>query len=272
MALFSKKKKKPSRSGGGDDFEMFDIVGSDNENLSADQYPELSYEDMEGFNFPDDGDTNPGSKGGKKSSGGMQFRRMIIAGTILALLIIGAIYLTSGDGSGGGGSEGETQETTQSEEQGEGSGSSSDGEGSSGGNEGSGDTKNSGIVVTEQVGQEFSTSDDGNPINGTGAIMAFDYAYYTKRDGEAARKMFNPDADAYNADYIQRAIDKVPQGTTYSLGITPTRIGEEYKVKLTLNLPGAESPTVYNQVFLTEERNGQFFVKSFTSQTDSSQQ
>lgn len=269
MALFSKKKKNPDSSDNNSDFEMFDIIGSEDENLSADQYPELSYDDMEDFNFPDD--TSPSSQKDKDDSSGSRFRRMFIAGTILALIIIGAIYLTGG-GSDSSDESASEQETSQSENQEDGGTDSEGGENTSEGDgDSTGERKDSGVVANEQVGQEFITSDDGNPINGTGAIMAFDYAYYTKRDGEAARELFNPDADAYNADYIQRAINKVPQGTTYSLDITPVRIGEEYKVKLTLNLPGSEKPAVYDQVFLTEERDGQFFVTSFTSQSDTSQ-
>ena len=255
MALFSKKNKNNSQpdDSHNDDFDMFDVIGSSEENLSADQYPELSYDDMEDFNFPGEEKEDKSQKDG---SSGLRFRRMIIAGTILALVIIAAIYFTQDKGSDN--SKAEEENISQQEE----------GDKDSSHKEDSPQGKGSGIVATEQVGQDYSTSDDGNTINGTGAIMAFDYAYYVKRDGEEARKIFNPDADAYNAKYIQRAIDKVPQGTTHSLVITPTRIGEEYQVELTLNLPGAESPAVYSQVFTTEEKDGQFYVKSFISHTD----
>lgn len=257
MALFSKKKKS-TPSSDNSEFDMFDIVGSSEENLSADQYPELSYDDMENFNFPDDEEESKNK--GKDSDSGSRFRRMLIAGTILALIIIAAVYFTQGDDSNSS-QQGEDQNISQQDD--------NDGENEENSNEeDSSNIKDSGVVATEQVGQEYSTSDDGNPINGTGAIMAFDYAYYVKRDGEAARKIFNPDADAYSAKYIQRAIDKVPQGTTHSLVVTPVRIGEEYNVELTLNIPGNEEPTIYNQVFNTEEKDGQFYVESFVSKTD----
>lgn len=260
MALFSKKKKS-TPSSDNSEFDMFDIVGSSEENLSADQYPELSYDDMEDFNFSDDEEESKNKQ--KDSDSGSRFRRMFIAGTILALIIIAAVYFTQGDDSDGSSSQEEDQSVSQQDD-----GNNGDTEGEDNSNKENPNAKDSGVVATEQVGQEYTTSDDGNPINGTGAIMAFDYAYYVKRDGEAARKLFNPDADAYNAKYIQRAIDKAPQGTTHSLTITPVRIGEEYNVELTLNIPGAKEPVIYNQVFNTEEKDGQFYVKSFVSKTD----
>lgn len=263
MALFSKNKKS-TPSSDNSEFDMFDIVGSSEENLSADQYPELSYDDMEDFNFPDDEEESKNKE--KDSDSGSRFRRMFIAGTILALIIIAAVYFTQGDDSDSS-SQGEDQNVSQQDDNNGDNGDNGENKEDSN-EENNPNIKDSGVVATEQVGQEYSTSDDGNPINGTGAIMAFDYAYYVKRDGEAARKIFNPDADAYNAKYIQRAIDKVPQGTKHSLVITPVRIGEEYNVELTLNLPGAEEPTIYNQVFTTEEKDGQFYVKSFVSKTD----
>ena len=231
MGLFSKKKKTRSSDSG--EYDMFDIVGGTEENLSANQYPELSYDDMGDFDIPDEDQKRDTPK---NKEGGSGFRRMIIAGTVLALGIIGAIYFTGDTGS-------DTEASEQQEEQQEPATDATQPQGDSDSSEVQLKKKDSGVVATEQIGQEYTTSDDGNPINGTGAIMAFDHAYYSKRDGQAARDMFNPKADAYSADYIQRAIDKVPQGTTYSLAITPVRIGEEYKVELSLNLPGSEEPT-----------------------------
>lgn len=261
MGLFSKKKKGNSLSSDNSDFDMFDIVGDTEENLSADQYPELSYDDMEGFDFPDNEDSTKEKL--KSESGGSRFRKTVIVGTIVALGFIGAVYFT-GNTDDSEQDEPQQQEQQQLDDQPD--DSTSSGSQDSESSDPSMKKKDSGVVATEQIGQEYTTSDDGNPINGTGAIMAFDHAYYTKRDGQAARELFNPEAEAYSADYIQRAIDKVPQGTKYSLSITPVRIGEEYDVKLSLSIPGAESPTVYNQTFYTDEINGQYYVKSFTSQ------
>lgn len=261
MGLFSKKNKNNTLSDNSD-YDMFDIVGNTEENLSADQYPELSYDDMEGFDFPEEDSSD---KKSTNDSRGSRFRRMFIGGTAVILVFIAALYFTGGDDS----SNGDDRSSEQQQEQPREDVNKSSDDSSSNDPDGKNTVKkkDSGVVATEQIGQEYETDDDGNPINGTGAIMAFDHAYYTKRDGQAAREMFNPEADAYNAEYIQRAIDKVPQGTTYSLSITPVRIGEEYKVDLTLNLPGAESPSVYNQKFYTKEKNGQYYVESFTSQS-----
>lgn len=263
MALFSRKKKSSSQqSSDNSEFDIFDVINDSEENLSADSYPELSYEDMENFNFPDDNEKSGSTK--VEDSSGARFRRMIIAGTVVALAIILAVYFTGGNNSDGGNQEA-TQQSTSQENTGEQDGQNSDSQDGDSVN-----TKNSGVVAPEQVGKEYVSSDDGNPSNGTGAIMAFDYAYYVTRDGQAARDVFNPDADAYSANYIQREIDKVPQGTTHSLSITPQRIGEQYNVVLTLNIPGAE-PVEYKQVFYTEERDGQFYITRFTSQSGDSQ-
>lgn len=122
-----------------------------------------------------------------------------------------------------------------------------------------------GVNVNEAVGVTHTGTENGNPANGTGAILAFDHQYYTERSGEGARSHFNPEATSYDAAFIQAAIDRVPGGTTYSLDITPMTIGQRYDVVLTLTIPGMD-PVSYNQDFEVMEADGRYYVKTFTSQ------
>ena len=244
MGFFSKKKdNKPSEPDSSDDFSFFEDL--DETDMSSESYPTLDYDEVDNRyeNLDYLGSMNDDQKEFQKEEkpSGKNFRTIAIVITVLIIIGLGAVYATSGDDT-------QTQETTNSEDE-----NDSRIEGSKGG-----------LVVTEQVGKAYKGNDDGNPSNGTGAILAFDYDYYTNRDGEEAYKHFNPDADAYSGSYIQRSIDKVPQGTTYELEVTPKRIGEEYDVVLTITIPGAE-PISYNQQFTTMEKDGKFYVKNFTS-------
>lgn len=121
-----------------------------------------------------------------------------------------------------------------------------------------------GINVNEQVGVAYIGNDDGAPVNGTGAILAFDYQYYQKRSGEGVIKNFNPNNTDYSADFVQNYIDQVPAGTQYQLSITPISLGDKYNVILTVVLPGAE-PVKYNQQFTVMKRGDRYYVKEFSS-------
>ena len=251
MGFFGKKKQGDTHQSNDDDFSFFDTIEDDSD-FSAENYVELGYGDMDNLGLggadqiSDEAVRKANSD--EKEEEGVNFTKVIIFITVFVLLGIGAYSLVSNDNSG----EPPAQEQQSSEQAG---GDAAD------------NGKKTGLVVTEQVGKEFVSNEDGNPVNGTGVILAFDYAYYTKRDGKAARELFNPEAKSYNASYIQREIDKVPQGTTYELSITPQRIGESYVVKLKLNIPGSE-PVVYNQKFTTAQRgDGTFYIKQFTSST-----
>lgn len=122
-----------------------------------------------------------------------------------------------------------------------------------------------GIVINESVGKTHVGKENGDPSNGIGAILAFDYAYYVDRDGDKARSFFNPEATSYDAAFIQNHIDEVPEGTDYELEITPVSIGQEYDVILSLKLPGAGKVVSYQQKFETMEKDGVFYVKTFDS-------
>lgn len=129
--------------------------------------------------------------------------------------------------------------------------------------------RSNGINVTESLGETYSGNQDGNPSTGTGAILSFDYQYYTERDASGVLANFNPSNNLYEASFIQGEIDKVPEGTEYSLDITPTQIGRTYDVTLTLSLPGKDSVS-YEQEFFVTEIDGNFYVESFKTKLSES--
>lgn len=122
-----------------------------------------------------------------------------------------------------------------------------------------------GVVVNEKVNETYSGSDNASARNGTGAILSFAYNMYTERDGQKAREYYNPDAKGYSSEMIQKEIDTtIPEGTTYNLEITPTQLGSKYEVVLTLNVPNFEKSVSYNLHIDTMERNGRYYIQTFT--------
>lgn len=218
------------------DFGSASVRRFDYDEVDDDQFDEQNYVDV--FDDLDD-DEEPKEEG--KSAFATPFR---MAAIIITLVIVGAIAFALLSGTGEDVQQGAQQNNSNDSR-------------IEGGEEGS--------VVNEQLGNTYQGNDNGNPINGTGAILAFDYAYYKDRDGEKARSLFNPDTDAYSGSYLQQEINKVPQGTEYDLSIKPQRIGELYDVDLTLTIPGLD-PVKYKQVFHTMEKDGKFYIEKFTSQ------
>ena len=244
MGIFGSKKGTATPSDDDDD-PLADIFGLDDDNLSSEYTPSYSYDDDfmgEEGEFvstpPPQEDTSEKAPEPKKKK-----KWPLIAGSVVAVILV--LIIAGGLAGGGGGGTPEQEKGDET--------SDSRIEGS-----------NQGVVVEETVGTAYEGSGDGNPKNGTGAILAFDYDYYVNRDGDKAREHFNPDATSYDGAFIQSAIDKVPQGTKHSLSITPERVGDSYNVILTINIPDSD-PFSYEQKFTVMERNGEFFVKSFTS-------
>lgn len=238
MKLFGKKKENKEQLDS-DDLDNFDIIDNDDVFKSS-VGAEIGYDDDDDFldddeyqDYLSESEEEP-SKESKSSSG--KFILVIgfvaiVAAILYAVFTMGGVTNNADNG----------QETSSVQQTGE------------------------GIVVNETVGESYIGNDNGNPTNGTGAILAFDYDYYVSRDGEKARGHFNPEAKSYDAAFIQGKIDEVPQGTEYELKITPVEIGSRYDVVLTLSFPGKE-PTVYNQDFEVMENDGEFYVKTFTSE------
>ncbi|MFC9872069.1 hypothetical protein [Nocardia salmonicida] len=115
----------------------------------------------------------------------------------------------------------------------------------------------------EQRGSLTIGRGPGDHTSGPGAILGFEYAFYSDRDGEKARSFVAPDADTVSsAPIIQRGIDEhVPRGTTYCAQIN--QIGpDDYELDLTERRPGGTSAEdlLYTQLITTTVRDGRTMI------------
>lgn len=245
--MFGKKKKQEKSSFSDDNFDYDDIdyLASDEENFSASEYPIDSYEDIgDDVVLEDDILGIDDEKSAKSSSNNSTNKSNIILFIVLG--IIGAIVI--GYFTVGGSSSDNADNSNQQEDK----------------VDSKIDRNVDGIVVNEKENEEYVGNEDGAPVNGSGAILAYDYDYYHNRNGNEARKHFNPDISNYDGEYLQNHIDKVPSGTEYELKITPKRIGEEYDVILSLSIPGEETQS-WQQKVTVMEKDGTFYVKRLDS-------
>lgn len=105
-------------------------------------------------------------------------------------------------------------------------------------------------------------NDEGDQTSGPGVIKAFDYAYYVRRSGAAARAVATPNGVGTTAD-LQKSIDTRPAGTTHCLRITDRGTGL-YAVTLTETQPDQAQPTVYRQLIQTVQANGKTWIASIS--------
>lgn len=105
-------------------------------------------------------------------------------------------------------------------------------------------------------------NDEGDQTSGPGVIKAFDYAYYVRRSGEAARAVATPNGVGTTAD-LQKSIDTRPAGTSHCLRITDRGTGL-YAVTLTETQPDQAQPTVYRQLIQTVQANGKTWIASIS--------
>lgn len=101
----------------------------------------------------------------------------------------------------------------------------------------------------------------GGVDSGPAAIMAFDYGYYVKRSGQAAREVVAADARVGTAAEIQSGIDKLAPGTTHCLRITSRGDGL-WGVELTQIPPHGGAPVVIKQQIQTIESGGRTWISS----------
>lgn len=247
MALFKKKKKDEEPDKELDEFAIVD----DEDDIFSSESPAPGYDDdnLEDY-LEDDIDHSEDQENSKEPISKIKFIGILAVVIILVLFLLnvtGVLDVSSGENTNG--------DQTQSQEE---------------GNNDSGENlKNNGegIIVNEAVGESYVGKDDGNPMNGTGAILAFTYDYYTTRNGEKARQHFNPDATSYDAKYIQNNIDNNPEGTSYNLKITPRVVGSTYDGELTITPPGASSGQTFNILYEVMERDGTYYIKTFEQQS-----
>ena len=105
-------------------------------------------------------------------------------------------------------------------------------------------------------------NDEGDQTSGPGVIKAFDYAYYVRRSGVAARAVATPNGVGTTAD-LQKSIDTRPAGTSHCLRITDRGTGL-YAVTLTETQPDQAQPTVYRQLIQTVQANGKTWIASIS--------
>lgn len=109
-------------------------------------------------------------------------------------------------------------------------------------------------------GKVTSGNGSGDNLTGAGAILGFNYAYYTARDGARARTFVAPDANVQPAEDLQRTIDQnILPGTTYCLRITELA-PDRFNVVADIKRPNS-APSTYVQVITTVNLDGRRFVQ-----------
>lgn len=102
----------------------------------------------------------------------------------------------------------------------------------------------------------------GATTSGPDAILAFQHAYYSLRDGNQARALVAPDSSVPPADVIQAGISTIPPGTTYCVTITPLT-QDRWTVTVTESHPDKTTRS-YAEVINTVEVNGRAVLTSIT--------
>lgn len=245
-----------------DDFSYLDDL--DDDLLSSGDESPISYEDDDididedyiGMNKKPKKTSNSKKKDGKG--------KWIVAGLLVAVLVGTGIATKTGaldEFLNENGSQSSSEESSGED------GSDKDIESGNNNSEGSesSKTEDNGVVINEKVNETYSGSDNASSQNGTGAILSFAYQMYTERNGEKARKYYNPDANGYSGEMIQKEIDTtIPEGTKYNMEITPLQIGSQYEAILTLTVPNFNQAVSYKLNIETMERDGRYFIKTFT--------
>lgn len=104
--------------------------------------------------------------------------------------------------------------------------------------------------------------DAGDTSSGPGVIKAFEYAYYVRRDGAAARSLVTPTATFSTAAQIQAGIDsKLDPATIHCVTITDRGTGL-YAVAITEIPPNGELPQTHHQLIQTTTTSGRTWIVS----------
>ncbi|MBF6326291.1 hypothetical protein IU412_18580 [Nocardia cyriacigeorgica] len=99
----------------------------------------------------------------------------------------------------------------------------------------------------------------GDTASGAGAILGYQHAFYTARDGAKARSFAASDANVLPAADLQKVIDEqIPQGTTYCLRMTE-RQPNVFDVDLAVHQPDGTT-NLYPQTVQTIDQNGKHLI------------
>ncbi|MFD7012225.1 hypothetical protein [Rhodococcus jostii] len=104
-------------------------------------------------------------------------------------------------------------------------------------------------------------ADRGDQKSGAGVIAAFNHAYYSQRNGDAARALATPTSSVLPGPELQKVIDAVPAGTNYCLRTIELSVGV-YLADLSVMQP-AQPVKRGTQTVTTQKIDGRWFVDIF---------
>jgi hypothetical protein len=104
-------------------------------------------------------------------------------------------------------------------------------------------------------------ADRGDQKSGAGVIAAFNHAYYSLRNGEAARGLATATSSVLPGPELQKVIDAVPIGTNYCLRTVELSAGV-YLVDLSVMQP-AQPAKRGTQTVTTQKVDGKWYVDLF---------
>lgn len=105
-------------------------------------------------------------------------------------------------------------------------------------------------------------ADRGDQKSGAGVIAAFNHAYYSQRNGEAARALATPTSSVLPGPELQKVIDALPVGTSYCLRTIELSDGV-YLADLSVMQP-AQPVKRGTQTITTQKIDGRWYVDVFT--------
>lgn len=103
----------------------------------------------------------------------------------------------------------------------------------------------------------------GDPTTGPGAILGFEWAYYSDRSGARARDWVAAGADVPDAAAIQAGIDTTPAATRYCVHINRAdsdASGSTWNVVLSEQFPTDKTPQQWSQTITTRGENGRILI------------
>ncbi|GAB2548587.1 hypothetical protein [Nocardia heshunensis] len=115
---------------------------------------------------------------------------------------------------------------------------------------------------TTITGDTVTGAGPGDPATGPGAILGFEWAYYSDRSGARAREWVTADAQVPTAETIQAGIDSMPVDTKYCAHITRATgdTGDTWNVTLSEQYPTDPTPQQWAQTITTAEVGGRVLI------------
>ncbi|MFE3194602.1 hypothetical protein ACFXHA_36740 [Nocardia sp. NPDC059240] len=112
---------------------------------------------------------------------------------------------------------------------------------------------------TTITGDAVTGAGPGDPATGPGAILGFEWAYYSDRSGARAREWVTADAQVPTAETIQAGIDSMPVDTKYCVHITRSA-SDTWNVTLSEQYPTDPTPQQWAQTITTTATGGRVLI------------